>query len=134
MAGINKAILVGHLGRDPEIRTLESGVKVASFTIATTETYRKDGEKVDQTEWHNIVAWRGLAEVIEKYLKKGHLVYIEGRIKTRSYEKDGQKKYITEIFADAMQMLNTKKESIDQVTSINPQTQNDPGPTDDLPF
>ena len=86
MAGVNKVILVGNLGRDPEIRTLESGVKVARFSIATTESYndRNTGQRVDQTEWHNVVLWRGLAEIAEKYLRKGNQVYIEGKLQTRS--------------------------------------------------
>lgn len=138
MAGINKVILVGHLGKDPEIRTLESGVKVATFSLATSESYRnKDGQRVEQTEWHNIVAWRGLAEIIEKYLKKGNMVYIEGRIRTRSYEKDGLKKYITEINADNMVMLGGKKDAESGETASpiqNPIENDSPGPVDDLPF
>jgi single-strand DNA-binding protein len=107
MAGVNKAILVGNLGRDPEIRTLEGGVTVARFTLATSESYKdKTGQRVEKTEWHNIVLWRGLAEVAEKYLRKGQQVYIEGRITNRSYQdKDGTQKYFTEIVADNMTML-----------------------------
>ena len=84
---VNKVILVGNLGKDPEIRHLENGATVANFSIATSENYkdRKTGEKVSQTEWHNIVAWRGLAEIAEKYLKKGQKVYIEGKLKTRTW-------------------------------------------------
>jgi single-strand DNA-binding protein len=139
MSGINKVILVGHLGKDPEIRFLESGVKKASFSIATSETYKnKDGQTVDQTEWHNIVAWRGLADIIEKYVKKGQLVYIEGKIRSRTYEKDGIKKYYTEIVADNMQMLGGKREagSTENVDVPPANTVNDPpNPTeDDLPF
>lgn len=86
MSGINKAILVGNLGKDPEVRYLEGGTAVANFTLATSETYkdRNTGERKTQTEWHNVVLWRGLAEVAEKYLRKGNQVYIEGKIKTRS--------------------------------------------------
>jgi single-strand DNA-binding protein len=141
MAGVNKVFLVGHLGKDPDVRTLESGVKVASFSLATSEPYRnKDNEKVEHTEWHNIVAYRGLAEVIEKYVRKGQLVCIEGRIRSRSYEKDGQKKYITEIWADNMQMLGAKKEgSPTQEQTSNPPAEVDPpdapdAKSDDLPF
>jgi single-strand DNA-binding protein len=107
MAGVNKAILVGNLGRDPEIRTLEGGVTVARFTLATSESYKdKTGQRVEKTEWHNIVLWRGLAEVAEKYLRKGQQVYIEGRITNRNYQdKDGTQKYFTEIVADNMTML-----------------------------
>ena len=97
MAGVNKAILVGNLGKDPEVRHLENGTPVASFPIATSESYKdKDGNRVEKTEWHNIVLWRGLAEVAEKYLKKGQTVYIEGKIRTRNYQdKDNQTSYTT---------------------------------------
>jgi single-strand DNA-binding protein len=112
MAGVNRVILIGNLGKDPEIRNLEGGVKKASFSLATSETYKgKNGEKVDQTEWHNIVLWRGLAEVAESYLKKGNSIYVEGKIKTRDYtDKDGNKRYITEIVADNMVMLGSKRD------------------------
>ena len=107
---VNKAILVGNVGRDPEIRHLDSGVAVANFPLATSESYiAKSGDKVTTTEWHNIVLWRGLAEVAEKYVSKGKQLYIEGRIRTRSYDdKEGNKKYITEIYGDVMQMLGRK--------------------------
>jgi single-strand DNA-binding protein len=111
MAGVNKVILVGNLGKDPEVRHLEGGTTVASFTLATTESYKdKAGQRIDQTEWHNVVVWRGLAEVAEKYLKKGSSIYLEGKLRTRSYDKDGQKRYATEIVADTFTMLG-KKES-----------------------
>ena len=107
MGSLNKATLIGNLGKDPEVRAIPSGAKVANFSIATTESYTgKDGQKVDKTEWHNIVMWRGLAEVAEKYLKKGSQVYIEGRLQTRSWDdQNGQKRYTTEIIADNMVML-----------------------------
>ncbi|MCU0416400.1 MAG: single-stranded DNA-binding protein [Cytophagaceae bacterium] len=107
MAGINKAILVGNLGKDPEIRSLNDGRKVANFPLATTESYKnKNGERVDNTEWHNVVFYGPIAEVIEKYLRKGSQLYVEGKIRTRSYDdKDGNKKYITEIIGDQMTML-----------------------------
>ncbi len=107
MAGVNKVILIGNLGRDPEVRHLESGASVASFSIATTESYkdRNTGERRDVTEWHNIVLWRGLADIAEKYLKKGSTVYIEGKLRTRSWEKDGVTRYTTEIVGDNMTML-----------------------------
>ncbi len=110
MAGVNKVILVGNLGRDPEVRHLESGAVVASFSIATSETYkdRTSGERREQTEWHNIVLWRGLAEVAEKYLHKGDSVYIEGKLRTRSWEKDGVTRYTTEIVGDNMTMLGSR--------------------------
>jgi single-strand DNA-binding protein len=115
MAGVNRVILIGNLGKDPEIRTLEGGVKVANFSLATTETYKgKNGEKVDQTEWHNIVLWRGLAEVAESYLKKGNSIFIEGKIRTRDWtDKDGNKRYTTEIIADNMVMLGSRREQSD---------------------
>jgi single-strand DNA-binding protein len=112
MAGVNRVILIGNLGKDPEVRSLEGGVKVANFSLATTETYKgKNGEKVDQTEWHNIVLWRGLAEVAETYLKKGNTIFIEGKIRTRDWtDKDGNKRYTTEIVADNMVMLGGRRD------------------------
>lgn len=111
MSGINKVILVGHLGKDPEVRHLEGNVTVASFPLATSETYNKDGRKIEQTEWHNIVMWRGLADVASKYLQKGKLVYIEGKLRTRSFEdKEGHKKYTTEIVAENFTMLGRKSD------------------------
>jgi len=119
---INKVILVGNVGRDPEIRHLDKGVAVARFSLATTENYTsKTGEKVSNTEWHNIVAWRGLAEVVEKYVKKGSQLYIEGRLRTRDYDKDGVKHYATEINADTMQLLG-KREGQGEMTSQPMQT------------
>jgi len=107
---VNKVILVGNVGRDPETRHLDKGVAVSNFSLATTESYTaKTGEKVSTTEWHNIVAWRGLAEVVEKYVKKGSQLYIEGRLRTRMYEKDGLKHYTTEIYADTMQLLGKRE-------------------------
>lgn len=110
MAGVNKVILVGNLGKDPEVRHLESGAAVANFSIATTETYkdRNTGERKEVTEWHNVVLWRGLAEIAEKYLKKGSQVYVEGKLRTRSWEKDGVTRYTTEIVGDNMTMLGGK--------------------------
>ncbi|MFD1629659.1 single-stranded DNA-binding protein [Pseudopedobacter beijingensis] len=111
MSGINKVILVGHLGKDPEVRHLDGNVTVASFPLATSETYNKDGKRIEQTEWHNIVMWRGLAEVASKYLQKGKLVYIEGKLRTRSFEdKEGHKKYTTEIVAENFTMLGRKSD------------------------
>ena len=110
MAGVNKVILVGNLGKDPEVRHLESGAVVSSFPIATSETYkdRTTGERREQTEWHNIVLWRGLAEIAEKFLKKGDQVYIEGKLRTRSWEKDGITRYTTEVVGDNMTMLGSR--------------------------
>jgi single-strand DNA-binding protein len=111
MSGINKVILVGHLGKDPEVRHLDGNVTVASFPLATSETYNKDGKRIEQTEWHNIVMWRGLADVASKYLQKGKLVYIEGKLRTRSFEdKEGHKKYTTEIVAENFTMLGRKSD------------------------
>jgi single-strand DNA-binding protein len=108
MPGINKVILVGNIGKDPEVRYLEGGIAVANFPVATTESFRdKLGNKQEQTEWHQIVLWRKLAEVAEKYVKKGQQVYIEGKIRSRSWEdKDGNKRYTTEIFGDVLTILS----------------------------
>jgi single-strand DNA-binding protein len=114
-ASLNKVILMGNLGKDPETRTLESGTVMCRFSIATTETYknRQSGEKTSHTEWHNIVLWRGLAEVADKYLHKGDKVLIEGRIRTRSWEdkESGQMRYSTEILTDQMQMMGSNKKA-----------------------
>jgi len=106
-AGVNKVILIGNLGKDPEVRHLESGTVVANFPIATTESYKdKSGTRQEMTEWHNIVLWRGLAEIAEKYLKKGNQVYIEGRLQSRSWEdKEGNTRYITEVVGNNLTML-----------------------------
>ena len=119
MSGVNKVILVGNLGKDPEIRYLDNGVAVANFSLATTENYKnKQGERVSQTEWHNIVFWRGLAEVAEKYLKKGDSVYVEGKLRTRRWEdKDGNSRYTTEILADNMTMLGNKRSTTSEELS-----------------
>lgn len=110
MSGVNKVILVGRLGKDPEVRNLDSGVAVANFTLATSESYKDKttGEKKEVTEWHNIVLWRGLAEIAQRYLHKGDMVYIEGKLRSRSWEKEGVTRYITEVVADNMTMLSTK--------------------------
>lgn len=108
---VNKVILVGNVGRDPETRYLEGGAAVTKFSLATSEVYKnKNGEKITNTEWHNIVLWRGLAEIAEKYVKKGSQLYIEGRIRTRSYEKDGTTRYMTEIVGDILQMLGRRSD------------------------
>ncbi|MGV3508871.1 MAG: single-stranded DNA-binding protein [Sphingobacteriaceae bacterium] len=112
MSGVNKVILVGHLGKDPEVRHLEGGTTLVNFPLATSETYNKDGKKIEQTEWHNIVMWRGLADVAAKYLQKGKQVYIEGKIRSRNYEdKEGNKRFITEIVAENFTMLGRKGEN-----------------------
>ena len=107
MAGVNKVILIGNLGKDPEVRTLEGGIQVARFPLATTEYYKdKTGNKVEKTEWHNIVVWRAQAEFAEKYLKKGQSIYVEGKIRTSNYQdKEGVQRYSTEIVADNITMI-----------------------------
>lgn len=108
MSGVNKVILVGNLGADPDVRHLENGVTVANFNLATSETFkdRQTGERREQTEWHRVVAWRGLAEVVEKYVRKGSKVYVEGKLRTRKWEKDGIDRYTTEIYAEELTMLD----------------------------
>jgi len=107
---LNKVMLIGNVGKDPEIRSA-NGVQVASFPLATTEVFSsKAGQRQEHTEWHNIVVWRGLSEVVEKYVKKGTPLFIEGRIRNRSYEgKDGVKRYITEIVCDSLKLLGRKE-------------------------
>jgi len=120
MAGsLNKVMLIGNLGKDPESREMGDGTKMAKFPIATTETYKnRQGEKVSNTEWHNIVLWRGLAEVAINWLKKGDSVYIEGKLKTRSWEdENGVKKYATDIQADNLSMLGSKRDNESQYQS-----------------
>lgn len=143
MSGVNKVILVGRLGKDPEVRNLENGAVVANFTMATSETYkdRNTGERKEITEWHNIVLWRGLAEVAAKYLHKGDMIYVEGKLRTRSWEKEGVTRYTTEVVGDAMTMLSTRssggdrssapqyaQSGSDEIKSVSENT------TDDLPF
>ena len=113
MAGVNKVILVGNLGKDPEVRHLENGTAVANFPIATSESYKdKQGNRVDQTEWHNVVVWRKLAEIAESYLKKGSQIYLEGKLRTRSWEDpQGNKRYTTEVVADTFTVLGRKEDN-----------------------
>lgn len=134
---VNKVILVGNCGKDPDIKYLDNNICVANFSIATTERgYKnKEGKEIpDRTEWHNIVVWRGLAQVVEKFVKKGTQIYIEGKIRTRSYDdKDGNKRYITEIYAYNLQLLggksgqqnDQKKEYVDNLPTE---------PTNEMPF
>lgn len=126
MSGVNKVILVGRLGKDPEVRHLESGVAVASFSVATSENYkdRTSGERKEITEWHNVVLWRGLAEVAEKYLNKGDMVYIEGKLRTRSWEKDNVTRYTTEVVGDNMTMLSPKNSGNQDYQAPVPATEN----------
>ncbi len=110
MAGVNKVILLGNLGKDPEIRHLENGRAVTNFPLATSETYKtREGERVTKTEWHNVVLWTPLAEIAEKYLKKGGQVYIEGKLTTRSWDdKDGVKRYTTEVVGREMTLVGSR--------------------------
>ena len=110
MRGVNRVMLIGNLGKDPDMQFLEGNIGVAKFTLATTETYKdKNGKLISHTEWHTVVLWRALAELAQKYLHKGSLVYIEGRLKTRSWEdKDGNQKFATEVVGDKLIMLDKK--------------------------
>jgi single-strand DNA-binding protein len=129
--GINKVILVGNVGRDVEFRSLPSGTNIAKFSLATTDKRFKDENGQPRTEWHNIVAWGKLAEICDRYVTKGRQLYIEGQIRTRSYEQDGQKKYFTEIHADTIEMLGTRSDGPREDT-FNPQ--GFPDDADDVPF
>lgn len=141
---VNKVILVGNVGADPEIHYLEGGseggIPVANINIATTESYtNKNGERVNQTEWHKVVLWRGLAKIAESYVKKGMKLYIEGRLKTRSWEdKDGIKRYTTEVWADNLQMLDKKTEKTSDIPEHYSETKapsvKDIDKPEDLPF
>lgn len=112
MRGVNRVMLIGNLGKDPDVQHLEGNIAVAKFPLATTETYKdRTGKLVSQTEWHTVVLWRGLAELAQKYLHKGSLIYIEGRLRTRSWEdKEGNKKFATEIVGDNLIMLDKRGE------------------------
>lgn len=145
MSGVNKVILIGNLGRDPEVRTFENGAKKATFTLATSENYKdKENKVVEVTEWHNIVCWRNLAEIAERYLTKGKQIYLEGRLRTRSWEENGTKRYMTEIEASTFTMLGGRENSVatqipnggasrtqsavDAVMAAQQQNENDPLP------
>ena len=138
MRGINKVILIGHLGKDPEVRRLENGGVVANFTLATTEAYKdKTGNRVEQTEWHNIAVWNKSAEIAEKYLKKGSLIYLEGKITSREYtDKDNVKRRFYEIRTDRFNMLDRKPEGATATAggSANEADIVTDEPVDDLPF
>jgi len=120
MRGLNKVTLIGNVGKDPETQVLEGVNCVAKFTLATSESYKNDkGNKQTETEWHSIIAWRSLAEVAGKYLKKGSMVYVEGNIKTRSFEnKAGVKKYVTQIIADSLILLDKTNGKPSEITDI----------------
>jgi len=147
MSGVNKVILIGHLGGDPTVRFTQGGTAVANFNIATTERFNnRNGEREERTEWHRVVAWGKLAEICQQYLKKGKQVYIEGRLQTRQWEdQQGQKKYTTEIVANNMQMLGRAGDVADVPSQDNdnnyaPEPQGasrgggGPADDDDLPF
>ena len=142
---VNKVILVGNVGKDPEVRYLEKNLVVANFSLATSEkgfTTQSGIQVPERTEWHNIVAWRLLAEFSEKYIHKGSQIYVEGKIQTRTYEKDGIKRYVTEIYADTIQLLGKKPEIKEAeapgVASVAEPVLNNaevtPNAEDDLPF
>jgi single-strand DNA-binding protein len=146
---VNKVILIGNLGKDPEVRRLENGAVVASFPIATSETYtdKTTGERKDNTDWHNIVVWIGLAEVVEKYVRKGQKIYVEGKLKTRSWtDQAGATRYTTEVVADELTILTPRNEQDNKPSGSNtppypteepqnPRPMNlDISPNDDLPF
>ena len=130
MRSVNKVILIGYLGKDPDMNFLEGNIALAKFSIATTDNYKdRTGKIIAQTEWHSIVLWRGLAEVAQKYLHKGSFVYIEGSLKTRSWDdKDGVKKYATDIVGDKLIMLDKRAEG----TSGNNLTEGAEGAEDDF--
>lgn len=139
MAGINKVLLIGNLGRDPEVRYTPGGVPVANFSIATSEewTDKDTGEKRERTEWHRIVAWRRLGEICGEYLHKGRQVYIEGKLQTREWEdRDGNKRYTTEIIASQMQMLGpvAKGGRLESQDSSVPVEEPVTVPEDNIPF
>lgn len=143
---VNKVILIGNLGKDPEVRRLESGAVVASFPIATSEIYndKNTGEKKEITDWHDIVVWRGLAEIVEKYIRKGTKIYIEGKLKKRSWkDKEGNMRYSTEVVGDELTILSRpdsqdKKQAPYQTNNANTMSSMDKDlsmeSSDDLPF
>lgn len=112
MRGVNRVMLIGNLGKDPDIQLLEGNIAVAKFPLATTETYKdRTGKLVSQTEWHTVVLWRGLAELTQKYLHKGSLIYVEGRLRTRNWEdKEGNRRVVTEIVGDNLIMLDKRSD------------------------
>ena len=145
MRGVNRVMLIGNLGKDPDVQFLEGNIAVAKFSLATTETFKdRAGKLISQTEWHTVVLWRGLAELAQKYLHKGSLVYIEGRLRTRSWEdKEGNKKFATEVVGDNLIMLDKRTdgsgshghvshEGVEGVT--NSETPSVGEPSEDLPF
>jgi len=141
MTGVNKVILIGNLGKDPEVRHLDNGRAVANFSLATSENYKnREGEKVTTTEWHNIVLWTPLAEIAEKYLNKGNQIYLEGKLTNRSYEdKEGNRKYITEVVGQNLTMLGgrasaSESSTLEENKIVSESTVTEEDQTDDLPF
>lgn len=140
MAGVNKVILIGNLGKDPEVRHLENGRAVANFSLATSETYKnKQGERVTNTEWHNVVLWTPLAEIAEKFLKKGGQVYIEGKLTTRSWDdQEGNKRYTTEVVGNNITLLGSKPDGngapSQSAAAESPVSKIPEDDADDLPF
>ena len=121
MRGVNKVILIGRVGKKPEVRFFESGNAVASFPLATDESYMKDGQKIEAVQWHNVVMWQQLATIVDKYVKKGDLLYVEGKLRTRSWQdQDGNTRYITEVVGKEMTMLGARSET--QTTGTSPST------------
>ena len=131
MSGVNKVILVGNLGNDPEIKQTGNGTSLANFSVATSESWTKDGNRQERTEWHRVTCWGKLADIVEQYVTKGSKVYIEGKLQTRSWEQDGQKRYATEIVARDLQLLDKYGNDNGQpnLTVARP-----PVSDDDLPF
>jgi single-strand DNA-binding protein len=145
MRGVNRVMLIGNLGKDPDVQFLEGNIAVAKFSLATTETFKdRAGKLISQTEWHTVVLWRGLAELAQKYLHKGSLVYIEGRLRTRSWEdKEGNKKFATEVVGDNLIMLDKRTDSSSPHPPIHHEGMEGLGnsdtppigePSEDLPF
>lgn len=147
MRGVNRVMLIGNLGKDPDVQFLDGNIAVAKFSLATTETFKdRAGKLISQTEWHTVVLWRGLAELAQKYLHKGSLVYIEGRLRTRSWEdKEGNKKFATEVVGDNLIMLDKRTDGTSSHSHLHHQegmeglgnSDNPPAigePSEDLPF
>jgi len=142
MSSLNKVMLIGRLGKDPDIRVTQDGVSVANFSLATSDFYPdKSGARQERTEWHNIVAWNKLADLAKRYLVKGRQVYVEGRIRTREWDdKDGNKRRTTEVIASAMVLIGSRPEGVETASSQRPARETEPGTADveitddDIPF
>lgn len=133
--GLNKVLLIGHLGKDPELKYTPNGTAVCNFSLASSDSYKgDDGNWVDRTEWHNIVVWRKLAEICGQYLKKGSKIYMEGKLTTESYEKDGTKKYITKVVMSDMVMLDKKDSAGSGAAEETTDSVKEESTEDDLPF